>query len=364
MSGDGRFIDPQVGILEGEAAHQKTPHERESAEGGVAFEVWSKTPADLDGGEPTYYDRPVVKEPVWIWAVPVYFYTGGAAGAASVLGAVAQVAGRGRFEGLVRRCRRIAAAGTSTGSALLVYDLGRPERFLNMLRVFRPTSAMSVGSWILAAASSVSAAAALFSGRRGVAKAVGDAAGVAAGITGMPLSGYTAVLLADTAVPLWQGARRTLPVLFVGSAISSAASLLEMGALDEHEEKVVNAFGAVGKATELAAAVAVERELDEVKGLGRPLREGVAGALWKATKVTTIASLLLSLVPRRSPTSRVAAGVLGSLGSVALRFAIFHAGKASARDPRATFRQQRAGKGAAEVTGKAAVTGSGGERAV
>src|SRR5438874_11336372 len=85
--------------------------------------------------DPSYYDRPVLKEPVWKWYVPAYFYVGGAAGAAATLGAAAQLADRRGLAGLIRRCRWIAAAGGAVGTGLLVVDLGRPERFLNMLRV-------------------------------------------------------------------------------------------------------------------------------------------------------------------------------------------------------------------------------------
>ncbi|MGH2811069.1 MAG: NrfD/PsrC family molybdoenzyme membrane anchor subunit, partial [Actinomycetota bacterium] len=152
-----------------------------------------------------YYGRPVLKEPVWIWAVPAYFYAGGAAGAALVLGAVAQLAGRDELRDLVRNCRRLGALGTAGGGILLIYDLGRPERFLNMLRLFRPTSAMSIGSWTLAVAGASSAAAAVLPG------IAGNTAGLVAGAAGLPLAGYTAVLLADTAVPLWQSSRKVLP---------------------------------------------------------------------------------------------------------------------------------------------------------
>ena len=89
----------------------------------------------------TYYGLPVIKEPVWTWEVPAYFYVGGAAGAAATIGATLQVLDGDNSELLVRRCRDIAAAGTLAGSALLISDLGRPERFLNMLRVFKPALA-------------------------------------------------------------------------------------------------------------------------------------------------------------------------------------------------------------------------------
>jgi formate-dependent nitrite reductase membrane component NrfD len=300
----------------------------------------------------TYYGRPVLKEPVWIWAVPLYFYAGGAAGAAAALGAVAQTAdGRGLAR-LVARCRFVAGAGTLAGTALLIYDLGRPRRFLNMLRVFRPTSAMSMGSWLLAATSSLSAGAVIFGGRRGSAQILGDLAGLGAGIVGLPLSGYTAVLLGDTAVPLWGAARRSLPVLFVASAMSSATSLLTFGELSDTEEKIVHRLDLAAGAAELAAAALVARDAAEVPEVGRPLREGLGAALWKASTALTAASLAVAVLPTKARGPRVLGALLGTAAGVAMRFAIFHAGKASARDPEATFAQQRAGYGGAEVRGE------------
>src|SRR5206468_6494996 len=136
-----RTLDLSVGALEGEASGQLVPRERAPTEGAAPFELWREVPshATVTGAAPTYYERPVLKEPAWIWAVPAYFYAGGAAGAAAVLGATAQAFGRTEHDGLIRRCRWIAAVGGAVGTGLLVYDLGRPERFLNMLRVFRPT---------------------------------------------------------------------------------------------------------------------------------------------------------------------------------------------------------------------------------
>src|SRR5205823_11154878 len=144
----------------------------------------------------TYFDRPVLKEPVWIWAVPAYFSVGGVAGAAAVLGAAAQLLGHDELRGLVRRCRVIAAAGTALGTAFLIEDLGRPGRFLNMLRVFRPTSPLSVGSWVLAPAAVLSAGSAVLPGP------IGDAAGLGSGALGGPLATYTSILLTNTAVPV------------------------------------------------------------------------------------------------------------------------------------------------------------------
>ena len=341
---DGRNVDPEIGILEGEAADQAVQPDRATTEGAAPFDVWSQKP----GRQSTYYERPVLKEPVWIWSVPAYFYTGGTAGAAAVLAAAAQMLDRDELDGLIKRCRVIAAVGTALGTALLIEDLGRPGRFLNMLRVFRATSPLSVGSWILAPATVLSAGSAVMPG------VVGDAAGLATGALGAPLAGYTAVLLSNTAVPVWQESRRSLPPLFVASAVTAAASLLDLMELSEREQRLVWHFGVAGKAAELVAAQALENEAGRVERVASPLKEGLGGALGKASKALTAASLLASIVPVGSKRARrKMAGVLGTAGAVALRFALWHAGRASTRDPRATFQLQRAGTSPAAREGAA-----------
>ena len=286
---------------------------------------------------------------MWNWAVPAYLYAGGTAGAAAVLGAAAQCLGGRRLRRIVGRARRLATAGTLVGSVLLVVDLGRPERFLNMLRVFRPTSPLSLGSWVLVAATGASNVAAALTGARGALRAIGDGAGIAAGVAGLPLSGYTAVLLSQTAVPAWQEVHGTLPFLFVGSAMTGAASLFQAMRLSPEEERVVRRFAVVAKAGELAAGWAVERDATRVERVGRPYKHGVSGVLWKAAKVLTCGSLLLDVVPGGSWRRRFLSGALGTAGALSVRFGVFHAGIASARDPRATFHMQRAGHGAAAV---------------
>jgi Polysulphide reductase, NrfD len=362
---DGRYIDPSIGVLQGEASIQRVTTEQ-PGEGTSPFKVWDRPPAARGerAVDPTYYERPVLKEPVWIWSVPAYFYVGGVAGAASVLGAAAQTVDRVSLAGLIRRCRWIGAGGTLLGTGLLIYDLGRRERFLNMLRVIRPTSPMSLGSWALAMVGSFSGAASMLSlARGGPFRALGDAAGYGAGLGGLPLAGYTAVLLSTTAVPAWQEARESLPGLFIGSAASGAASLLELCSLNEWESRTVHRFGLAGKTAELLMMYLVQRDVMRIPRVGRPLRHGPAAALWSAARICAALSLLLSLLQGRSPRRRLAASILGTAASVGVRFAIYLLGKASARDPRATFRQQRSGHGAAEVTGMAAVAGPGGERA-
>ncbi|HYZ46118.1 MAG TPA: NrfD/PsrC family molybdoenzyme membrane anchor subunit [Actinomycetota bacterium] len=284
----------------------------------------------------TYYDRPLLNEPVWIWAVPAYLYVGGVAGAAMVLAGAAEAAGQD-VNGLVRACRRTGAVGAGIGTVLLVYDLGRPERFLNMLRVFRPTSPMSVGSWTLAAAAPVFGASALVPPKLG-----GRIAGKAGAVLGLPLVAYTAPLLSTTAVPLWQQVRRTLPFVFVSSAAQSAAALLQLTSLSAVESKIVGRLATLAQAGELAAAFALEREAHSSERVARGLDEGVGGALWRISKISTGAALALGLLPVRARSKRIARGLLGTLAGVTLRFGIFYGGKASARDPRASFEPQRA----------------------
>jgi len=286
------------------------------------------------GALTTYYDLPALKKPVWKPYIPAYFYVGGVAGACAALAAAAQLFGGPRLRPLVCRARWIAAGGAVVSGAFLIVDLGRPSRFLYMLRVFRPTSPMNLGTWLLTSFGGASAAAALFAW---------PIAGIAAGLLGLPLTTYTAVLLSNTAVPVWNGARRTMPLLFAASAVSSAASLLEMLPGRSSEHALVRRLAIAGKVAELAGAEALERELAS-RGPGpvrAPLRRGASGGLWRAAKVITAASAVLELLPRRRH-HRIAAGITGTVGALFLRFALVAAGRASSMNPKATFEPQRA----------------------
>jgi Polysulphide reductase, NrfD len=290
--------------------------------------------------EPTYYDLPALKAPVWTWTIPVYFYTGGLAGAASLIGAVAQRLDPRGLRRLIDRAHWASAIGDTLSAGLLIHDLGRPSRFLNMLRVFRPTSPMSLGSWLLAASGASNALAVVACGRGGALDAIGGAAGHVGGALGMPLAGYTAVLLADTAVPIWQGGRRALPILFMGSAVDSAGTLLGALRLDRRSQAAAHRYAILGKVVTLAAGIALEREVTRAGRVQEPLHRGLSGALWWGARALTVASLAAALGPRRR-WLRMAGAALGTAGAIGMRFAIAEAGKASARDPRAVFRQQR-----------------------
>ncbi|HSD19680.1 MAG TPA: NrfD/PsrC family molybdoenzyme membrane anchor subunit [Anaeromyxobacter sp.] len=351
---DGRNVDPAVGRLAGEGSTQRASPRRAAAALARVERGAAEREARAEEAEgPSYYGLPVLKEPVWRWMIPAYFYTGGLAGACGVLGAAAQLAG-GRGTGpLVRRCRMIATGGALASAALLVADLGRPARFLAMMRVFRPTSPMNMGTWVLASFGALSGAAAL-PALLPVPRALrrtGDAAGIAAGAVGLPLVGYTGVLLANTAVPVWQETRNTLPMLFAFSGAVSAGAALDLWPPAGPGAEMARRFALVAKGGELALSWALHREAAHER-VERPLRRGAPGALLRGARVLLGASAVADLVRRTSPALRIASGVLGTLGTLALRFGVVAAGHASARDPHATFALQQAGRGAADLARK------------
>src|SRR5579875_84126 len=336
---DGRNVDTELGTLSGEAAGQKALASKYDAV--LHSQSFPYVPSSQSRSSPSYYDHPMLKQPVWIWSIPTYFYVGGVAGVGAMLGAAAQLAAPDSMRSLVVRSRWVATIGGTISAALLIHDLGRPERFLNMLRVFRISSPMSMGSWILSAFSAAAGAAAVLPYGPRLLRPLAEIGGVAAGILGLGLSGYTGVLISQTAVPVWQESYRTNPLLFLASGTAAAASFFEFFRLNERESRAVERFALMGKIIELAAALVLEAEAKRVSRVGRPLKEGFSGFLWRAAKLTTIAGIVVSALPGKSRGKRFVSGVLGSAASLLVRFGIFYAGKASARDPRASFEQQR-----------------------
>jgi DMSO reductase anchor subunit len=270
----------------------------------------------------SYYDLPLHKPPVWTWEVPTYFFVGGAAGAAAVLGAAAQLAGAD--EELVRDARWIAAAGSALSAPLLIADLGRPERFLHMLRVFKPQSPMSVGAWAVAAfgtASSASAFAMLVRKRTNLpVRILENASAMVAAATGLVMATYTGVLIGATAIPVWKKHVRLLPVHFGASALGSAAALLE---LRGHRHRALHSLALGAAIFESLANLAIEGGDDRVSA---PLR----------TPLTQLAGALSGPIPLalRLLGARKGAAVSTLLGSLLTRFAWVEAGKESAKDVR------------------------------
>ena len=289
----------------------------------------------------SYYGRPVLKEPVWKQEIPWYLFTGGLGGASAVLSAVARVTGNER---LARRSIYIGAASDAVSPLLLIADLGRPERFLNMLRVFKVTSPMSVGSWILAVSSSSSSLSAFLNAIRRFHR-ISDAARAVAAGSGAPLAVYTGTLFADTAIPVWHEARHELPFLFGSSAAASAGAAAAI-AVPPAEAAPARRLAVGGALVENAVMVAMERRLGMI---GEPYKEDEAGRYAKLAKACTLGGAgLLALAGRRSRLASIAGGTLVLGGEAALRWSVFKAGFQSARDPKYTVIPQRervAGRG-------------------
>lgn len=333
-SDTGRELDRRWATLSGEAADLKVKHPEPRGNTTSPVPVWRQDPSLQAADRQDYYRLPVLKQPVWIWSVPAYFYVGGVAGGAAVLAALLK--GRRRLRDLASACRWLAFLGTTLGPGLLTWDLGKMQRFANMLRVLRPSSPMSIGSWSLAGSGALSALALLRGEREG-----GRLPELALAGGGLVLAGYTGVLLGNTANPLWKGCRNSLPLLFTASSMASTAGVLELLPLNRDEEKVVQHFGLIGKVAETASLTLVERQAARNPQAARGLSEGEGGLLWKTSKALITAGVILNLIPVRSPWKRRLGGLLTTAGAVCLRYALLESGKQAAREPQATFSPQR-----------------------
>jgi polysulfide reductase-like protein len=282
----------------------------------------------------SYYGRPILKEPVWTWAIPTYFFSGGLAGASAVLSTAAKVTGNGR---LSRSALYIGATADLVSPVLLISDLGRPERFHHMLRVAKVTSPMSVGSWVLLVSGGASNTAAVLE-LLGWLKPVKLLAEAVSTVAGPVLATYTGVLVADTAVPVWHEGRRELPWIFGASAAASAGAAAAMF-VPPGDAGPARRLAVAGVVAEGALMQAMEHRLGKV---GEVYREGEAGKLaWAAKGLSVAGAALLARRARRSRASAVLGGALVCAGELCLRWSVFKAGFQSARKPEYVTEPQR-----------------------
>jgi len=293
----------------------------------------------------SYYGRPIVKVSPWKAEIPAYLFAGGLAAGSSLIAAGADLTNRPTL----RRSGRLGAIGALTFSMVaLVHDLGRPARFLNMLRVVKLTSPMSVGTWILSVYGPFAGAAAgteivgMLPDRYRVgplrwAPYVDRPAGVLAALFAPPVAAYTAVLLSDTATPSWHSAYKELPFVFVGSAAAASAGL---GLITSpvHETGPVRRMAVGGAMLELI----MEHKMEHTMGItAEPLHQGKAGRLMRAAKGLTLAGAAGALLAGRSRTVAALSGAALLAGSACTRFGVFEAGQESAKDPKYTVVPQR-----------------------
>jgi formate-dependent nitrite reductase membrane component NrfD len=295
----------------------------------------------------SYYGRPVVKPAPWGHEIAAYLFLGGVAAGSGLLAAGAQLTGRPKLR---RNARLSALAAVGLGSAALVKDLGRPERFLNMLRTVKLTSPMSVGSWILSAFSAgagVAAAAEVdrMTGERlplgplrRVLRVAEGPAGLEAAAFAPPLAAYTAVLLADTATPTWNAAREELPFVFVSSA-SLAAAGLAMITTPVAEAGPARTLALLGVTGDLIATEVMHRRMDLVAA--EPLHHGTAGRMLRCSEALAIAGGLGTLLGGRRRGVAALSGLALMTASALTRFGVLEAGIHSAEDPRYTIEPQK-----------------------
>ncbi len=283
----------------------------------------------------SYYGRPVIKQPTWAALdIAGYLFLGGLAGASSVLAAGAELTNRPTLATASKTAALVALSGSMVG---LVHDLGRPARFVNMLRVFKPSSPMSVGSWILSGYGPPAGIAAL-TALTGRFTGVGKLATITAGLVGPAVAAYTGALIADTAVPTWHAGYRELPFVFIGSAACAAGGVGMIAA------PIVEA-GPARRAAMLGAVVETVAMKKMERGMGivaEPLHTGKAGKLMRAAELLTVGGAVVGgVLGRRSRIAAIVGGAASVAGSACTRFGIFHAGVASAKDPKYTVVPQR-----------------------
>ncbi|MAU83478.1 NrfD/PsrC family molybdoenzyme membrane anchor subunit [Gordonia sp. NPDC062954] len=286
----------------------------------------------------SYYGKPILNGPTWSATdIAGYLFLGGLAGGSSVLAAGAHLTGRPELA----RSLKIGALGAISGSLVaLIHDLGRPERFVNMLRVVKPSSPMSMGSWLLSVYGPAAGVAAV-TDLTGWFPRIGTAATTAAAATGPAVAAYTAVLISDTAVPAWHAGHRQMPYLFVGSA-SMAAGGLGMLAAPVQQAGPARRAVLAGAVVELGMEEIMRRQM----GLpGETLHAGRAGRLTRAAQgLGVLAAGLAATAGRRSRAASMLAGAAGLAGSACMRFGIFAAGAQSAHDPKYVVIPQKEGQ--------------------
>ncbi|WP_312397793.1 NrfD/PsrC family molybdoenzyme membrane anchor subunit [Kocuria sp.] len=295
----------------------------------------------------SYYGRPIVKAPPWEAQIAAYLFLGGLAGGSSILAFGAELTGRP----LLRRNMRLSAlTAASLGTLALVSDLGRPERFLHMMRTIKPTSPMSLGSWLLAYyATHAGFAAAAEVDRmthaklplgplRPVLRFIERPAAAGAAFTGAPLAAYTAVLLGDTAVPTWNAMHKDLSFVFVSSA-SLAAGGLAMLTTPVTETKPARTFALAGVAGELVAMHLMKQRMDPV--VVEPLEQGRPGTWLTWSERLILAGAAGTIIGGRRRWVAALSGAALVASSALARFGLFQAGKDSVKDPKYTVEPQR-----------------------
>jgi formate-dependent nitrite reductase membrane component NrfD len=304
---------------------------------------------DEDAPKPVgYYGEPLLRKPHWGWNVVAYLFLGGIMGGSSIVVTFADE--RDESERKLARNGRYAALALAVACpAILISHLGRPERFLNMLRIVKFRSPMSLGVWGLVAYGNVALLSALAQSARGGTLprwmrylAPRPYADVPSALFGAFIASYTGVLISATAVPLWAKGKRHIPPLFVFSGVTGAcalhAALLALEPGTHATRRKLERLELIAALGELAALALFCRHAGV---LGAPMFQGPRGERLRNHTVFggIVAPSLLNLLPVGGRLKTVLSAVLTLAGGYVLRETVIEAGKASADDAKAAFAQ-------------------------
>ena len=307
-----------------------------------------------DERDVTYYGLPSIKPSLWGGLVSGYMFVAGVGGSVQIIASAADLVGDPALAPIVRNGRYIALGATVLGGPLLIIDLHTPQRWYNMLRIFRKTSPMSIGTWVLMSFGSLSAALAAvqFATDHGrppsrTEQTTIKLLQIPAALTGMAMSTYTGALLSAMSTPLWAAAPRRIAAAFGASAMASGAAALTIAGLGR------SASDNTGQALDLIGLAASTLELFLLLSLRRRFREqGVDGALsesgWGLAYDLGAVALgsgvpvlhhVESMIKPKQPSRPALVIPLAVLaGGFLLRHVLLRAGNASAKRPKDYFR--------------------------
>jgi len=296
----------------------------------------------------SYYGRQVVKAPPWRGPIAAYLFLGGLAGGCGMLSLGAQLTDR---PALRRNSRLVALGAVGLGTAALIEDLGRPERFLNMMRTFKVTSPMSLGTWLLGGFGTVSGVLGAIEvdrmvgekvplrSLRGLVHGMETPLALAQGALGPALASYTGALLADTAVPTWAASRDHLSYLFVSSAslATGGAAMVTTPVVEAGPARLLAAAGVVGDVVTMRAMKESMHPLES-----EPLETGRAGTKLQWAERLAIVGGIGALVGGRRRWIAAASGAALLAASALTRYGVLEAGLESVKDPRRVIEPQKA----------------------
>lgn len=318
------------------------------AENNYAFKKASPSGAAKDG----YYGLPMLKRPLWKWEIALYFFFEGISSGSFILGTLAEFFAQKESKNLIRNSRYISLAALLPCPPLLIADLGKPQKFHHMLRVWKPKSPMNLGAWALSAYSLPVGLLALkqlagdvWQTDKSAKKSNGKLPSRALGLAGIPFAltmlSYPGVLLSTTSTPIWSRTR-ILGALFAVSSLNNAVAALSItDSLGGGETETSRKLEKIENLTSIAEAAALTAYIATSKGFAEPLTKGRyaklfwLGAVGAGLIVPALARISASGKSKNKRRKKLFGSVLSLAGGLALKWAVTHAGRASAENPQA-----------------------------